>query len=131
MPTYDSNLFDPPAPVARVTLRDPTSANTVSDIVMLIDSGADVTLVPQNSIDELRSVFDSQGSYELQGFDGHRSVLQSVQLELIFLRKAFKGRFLIINSEVGILGRDILNHVSFLLDGPSLSWKEAPTTSRP
>jgi hypothetical protein len=91
MPTYDSNLFNPPAPVARVTLRDPGSGNTASDVLMLIDSGADITLVPQISIDELNSNFDPQESYELKGFDGHRSVAQSVQLDLVFLRKTFRG----------------------------------------
>ncbi len=104
MPTFDSNLFNPSAPVARVTLRDPGNGNTASDVVMLIDSGADITLVPQTSIDELKSNFDPQESYELMGFDGQRSVAQSVQLDLVFLRKTFRGRFLIINSEAGILG---------------------------
>jgi hypothetical protein len=96
---------------------------------MLIDTGADVTLVPQASIDELKSGFDPQESYELEGFDGRRSFAQSVRLELVFLRRTFKGRFLIINSEVGILGRDVLNHIVVALDGPRLSWQEQKATS--
>jgi hypothetical protein len=28
------------------------------------------------------------------------------------------------NSENGILGRDVLNHVAVLLDGPRLRWQE-------
>lgn len=129
MPRYDSNLFNPPAPVARVTLRDPGNGNTARDILMLIDSGADITLIPQTSVDELKSDFGPQESYELKGFDGQRSVAQSVQLDLVFLRRTFRWRFLIINSEAGILGRDVLNHLAFLLDGPRLSWKEQPTAS--
>lgn len=129
MPTYESNLFNPPAPVARVTLRDPANGNTASDVLMLIDSGADITLVPQTSIDELKSNFDTQESYELKGFDGQRSVAQSMQLDLVFLRRTFRGRYLIINSEAGILGRDVLNYVAFLLDGPHLSWREQSTAS--
>jgi Retroviral aspartyl protease len=127
MPTYDSDLFNPPAPVARVTLRDPGNSNIATNVVMLIDSGADITLVPQTSIDELDSSVDPQDSYELKGFDGQRSVAQSVQLDLVFLRRTFRGRFLIINSDAGILGRDVLNHVAFLLDGPQLSWREQST----
>lgn len=129
MPTYDSNLFNPPAPVARVTLRDPGNGNTTSDVLMLIDSGADITLVPQTSIDELKSDFDPHESYELRGFDGQSSVAQSVQLDLVFLRRTFRGRFLIINSEAGILGRDVLNLLAVVLDGPRLSWQEQQTTS--
>jgi hypothetical protein len=129
MPSYDSDLFNPPAPAARVTLRDSGNGNTANDVLMLIDSGADITLVPQTSIYELKSDFDPRESYELKGFDGQMSVAQSVQLELVFLRKTFRGRFLIINSETGILGRDILNHVAILLDGLHLSWKEQPSNS--
>jgi hypothetical protein len=65
----------------------------------------------------------------LKGFDGQRGVAQSVQLDLVFLKRTFRGRFLIINSEAGILGRDVLNYVAFLLGGPHLSWSEQPTTS--
>ena len=129
MPTYDSNLFNPPAPVARVTLRDPVNGNTTNDVIMLIDSGADITLVPQTSIDELKSDFDPHETYELRGFDDQSSVAQSVQLDLVFLRRRFRGRFLIINSETGILGRDVLNHLAVVLDGPRLSWQEQQTTS--
>ena len=129
MQTYDSSLFNPPAPVASVILRDPSTGNTASDVRMLIDTGADITLVPQTSIDELKSDLEPGESYELKGFDGQRSVAQSVQLDLVFLRRTFRGRFLIINSEAGILGRDVLNHVAIALDGPRLSWQEQQATS--
>ena len=51
MPVYDDSRFDPPAPVARVSLRNPESLETVSDITMVIDTGADMTLFqrPQSS----------------------------------------------------------------------------------
>jgi hypothetical protein len=91
---------------------------------MLIDSGADITLVPETSIDILDSKFDPDESYELRAFDGKRSVAHSVQLELMFLRRTVRGRFLIIDSETGILGRDVLNHFAIVLDGPSINWRE-------
>ena len=50
MPAYDDSL-SPPAPVARVSLRHPGSSLTVTDVLMLIDSGADVTLIPKSSFD--------------------------------------------------------------------------------
>jgi hypothetical protein len=46
MPGYDASGFDPPAPVARVVLRNPHSGATVSDVLLLLDTGADVTLLP-------------------------------------------------------------------------------------
>ena len=41
MPVYDSSQFDPPAPLAQVTLRNLGSSAIRSDVPMLVDSGAD------------------------------------------------------------------------------------------
>ena len=124
MPAYDSNLFDPPAPVAVVDLRDPGSGNTVRDVPMLIDSGSDVSLIPQRSIDELELDIDPNAGYELLGFDGHSSLAQAVTLDVIFAKKIIRGKYVVVNSGMGILGRDVINHLAILLDGPRLSWKE-------
>lgn len=122
MPTYDSTQFDPPAPLARVSLRTLSNGNIVTDVPMLIDSGADLTLIPARFIEDLRLEVDQTENYELEGFDGNRSMAESVQLELVFLRRSFRGRFLLVNSQSGILGRNVLNHFAILLDGPGLSW---------
>jgi Retroviral aspartyl protease len=124
MPAYDMNLFDPPAPLAKVTLRNQSSGATLPDVTMLIDSGADVTLIPRVKLSQLGVSVDPNQGYELMGFDGNLSVAQVVELDLVFLRRIFRGRFLIIDQEAGILGRDILNHLSLLLDGPTLIWNE-------
>lgn len=53
MPAYNSNSFSPPAPVALVTLRDPDSGAAQADVPMLLDTGADVSLIPQAVIGSL------------------------------------------------------------------------------
>jgi hypothetical protein len=40
MPTYDANLFDPPAPLAQVILRNPQNSNSLSDVPMLLGANA-------------------------------------------------------------------------------------------
>jgi hypothetical protein len=97
---------------------------------MLIDSGADITLIPEASLDELKSTLNPGESYQVEAFDGQPSVVQSLRLDLVFLGKTFTGRYLIVNSEAGILGRDILNLLALVLDGPRLSWTEQSTGSR-
>jgi hypothetical protein len=62
--------------------------------------------------------------YELMGFDGSKSFAPVAVLDLIFLKRVFHGRYLLIEEERGILGRDVLNHVALLLDGPRLQWSE-------
>jgi hypothetical protein len=124
MPAYDEILFKPAAPMALVTLRDRNNGSTLPDVPMLIDTGADVTLLPLASVGQLGALIDFSAEYELVGFDGGRSIAQSVKLDLLFLRRAFKGRYLLIEQEWGILGRDVLNHVVLSLDGRQQRWEE-------
>ena len=89
---------------------------------MLIDTGADVTLVPVPAVSTLGLQFDVDTAYELAGFDGSRSVASATNLDLVLSGKVFRGRYLGIDQGWGIMGRDILNHLSLTLDGPGLTW---------
>jgi predicted aspartyl protease len=124
MPSYDASDFDPPAPVARVVLRHPHSGATLADVPLLLDTGADVTLLPRTAVERLGVPLLPDQRYELMSFDGSRGFAPVVILDLLFLQRAFRGRYLLIEAERGILGRDILNHVTLLLDGPRQQWSE-------
>jgi len=124
MPAYDANQFDPPAPVAYVTLRHPATGASISNVVLLMDTGADVTLLPRNIVEQLGVVPVENKFYEVEGFDGGTKLAEVVKLELVFLKRKFKGQFLLIDQPTGILGRNILNTVTLLLDGPGGSWEE-------
>ncbi|MFP4435875.1 MAG: retropepsin-like aspartic protease [Chloroflexaceae bacterium] len=124
MPAYDATWFDPPAPVAKVTLRNPERDIFQSDVSMLIDTGADITLVPQAIVSQLGVVPIPGKQYEVVGFGGSPGVASVVRVELIFCRRTFRGQFLLVEQEWGILGRNVLNAVSLLLHGPSLTWED-------
>ncbi len=121
MPGYDADLFTPPAPVARVTLRGSDRSEMVADVPMLLDTGADVTMVPRAAAEKL-TLRDSDESFKLVGFDGSSSQATAVDLELVFSGRSFHGRFLLIDQEWGILGRNVLNRIPILYDGPRLIW---------
>jgi Aspartyl protease len=122
MPAYDSILFAPPASIARVTLRHPDSGVLRNDVPMLLDTGADVTLLPQNTVIELGVTAQTDKQYELINFEGHSSLASVVRLEIVFLGLTFRGQFLLIQQDWGIIGRYILNAVSLLFDGSHLTW---------
>jgi len=124
MPDYDARDFAPPAPVASVTLRAQDGRATVSDVRMLIDSGADMSLIPESLIGQLGLDTADEPTYELMAFDGTKSVARSVQCELAFLGRAYRGRYLVVADSIGILGRDVLNQVCLVLDGPRGTWGE-------
>ena len=123
MQRYDALHYDPPAPIAQVTLRAANGA-TAGDVILLLDTGADATLLPRAAIARLGMTPDPSLAYELVGFDGSRSTTHAVDLDMIFLGKAFRGRYLLIDEERGILGRDILASVILLLNGPAQEWSQ-------
>ena len=125
MPTYDASHFDPPAPVGSGDApRTRTVERWSPTCQLLLDTGADVTLLPRMAVERLGVPLLANEQYELMGFDGSRSFAPVVMLDMLFLRRAFRGRYLLTEEERGILGRDILNHVMVLLDGPRQQWSE-------
>jgi hypothetical protein len=123
MPRYDALRYDPAAPVAQVTLRHPTTGASAG-VLLLLDTGADITLLPRAAVERLGIRPQAGLQYELVGFDGNRSTAPAVELDMIFLQKAFRGRYLLIDEERGILGRDVLAGVVLLLNGPAQEWSE-------
>ena len=73
MPTYDAVRFSPPAPVATIELRETATGKISGNVPMLLDTGADVTLLPREFVNRLQIPLDPSQVYELMGFDGTRS----------------------------------------------------------
>jgi hypothetical protein len=124
MQVYDAKQYDPPAPVAYVTLRHPATNASIFDVPMLLDTGADVTLLPRERIEQLGVSNVENKIYEVEGFDGGIKLVEAVEMEMVFLGRKFKGKFLVIDQPMGILGRNVLNAVALLLDGPRGIWDE-------
>ncbi|MEN6452466.1 MAG: retroviral-like aspartic protease family protein [Thermoguttaceae bacterium] len=120
MPEYDSR-FDPPAPVAAINVRTVDRRKRVSNVSMFIDSGADVTVLPASVVSQLG--LPNHGNREVTAFDGSESVAASVECEVLFLGQVYRGVYLVVDDQYGLLGRDVLNRVSLLLDGPRLTWE--------
>lgn len=123
MPPYDDRLFAPPAPVLNARLRNPQSGIIIPDVSLLIDTGADVTLLPLGAV-SAAGIEQTGGSYELLAFDGRSSPVRAVRAELLMLGRTFRGQFLVIDQTIGILGRNILNALALVLDGPHQTWSE-------
>jgi hypothetical protein len=117
MTPYDDGRFDPPAPVALVTVKSDALGVEVHGVPMLLDTGADVALLPRSHVQSL--VSPDAARYQLEAFDGTRSTTSAVTAEVRFLGKSFRGQFLLVDGWHGILGRNVLNNVSNVLDGPS------------
>lgn len=111
--------FQPPAPVIRVLVVGPAGSH--ADVPLVIDSGADVSVVPLGAASAVGAPI-TRSTTAIQFLAGEEIVLDQADLAVEFLRYRFRGAFLVVDSTYGIVGRNILNALRLTLDGPELEW---------
>ena len=119
MPAYDTVDFDPPAPVARARIASSTLA--AADVPMLLDTGADVSVVPRFIADQIDAAARASG-IRLKMYDGTQVDADVADLTLQLGTYRIRGTFVVADAEHGVLGRNILNLILLTFDGPSLRW---------
>jgi len=116
---YDSEEFEPAIPVAEVSLLFHGTAEVATRVLAIVDSGADVTLLPIESLQAARARY--YRSWQLRGVTGHSISVDmyavTVQLgpHIIHGIKAVAGD----RTNEAILGRDVLNQLDLRLIGPA------------
>lgn len=123
MTKYDES-FEPPAPTAEIIIKNSENGRKISNIPMLLDTGADVSLLPLTKLQELGIKPLENEFYQLQGFQGGEFTAEVFYLQVVFCRKQFSGKYCATDDEIGILGRDVLNQTSLLFNGLNLTWQE-------
>ncbi len=128
MTPYDEQHYQPPAPVALLTLRTLDGRDlSISKVLALVDTGADVTLLPRWAVEQLGLVPQTDDGIQLAWFDGTVRSAESVELEALFHGGRFQGRYAVIDQPHGIVGRNLLNHFRLLFDGPAKTWQRVTT----
>ena len=112
---YDEDV-DPPAPVIPVRISRPIGEDAVL-LPMLVDTGADCTLVPARVVRRLG--LPQVDAITVIGVGGarRRSTMHAATLALG--ERRFVARVVAFPDEA-VLGRDVLNQTVVTLDGPSL-----------
>jgi predicted aspartyl protease len=111
---YDRERFDPPAPVVPLVLASPSDAERVA-IPALLDSGADVTLVPPNVARELR--LPRVDRLEIRGI-GSRVHMADVCAAVVRIGRFRTLARVVLFGDEALVGRDLLNRLLLRLDGP-------------
>lgn len=116
--------YQPPAPVASLTLRTLDGRDlTISNVLALIDTGADVTLLRRWAVEQLGLTPLADGGVRLAWFNGTTRAAETVELEASLFGGRFQGRYALVDQPHGIVGRNLLNHFRPLFDGPANTWQ--------
>jgi Aspartyl protease len=119
--SYDLGL-DPPAPIAEVTVSDPTKAAAHEPPAGKLDTGADITVIPTWLVTRLG--LRPRGRAWTRSFDG------SFSPRLVYYpRLSVEGydlpavRCVATDRRDVLLGRNVLNRFVIVLNGPELRFE--------
>jgi predicted aspartyl protease len=110
----------PPAPFVHVTVRPPHEGSAGVVVPAQIDTAADLSVIPGRLVEELQLV--PLDSVSALGFGGHLVTLPTFLVEMQ-VRELDPVTVKVLASHdepYGLLGRDVLNRFTILLDGPNL-----------
>ena len=110
--------FDPPAPFVTIQVSPINQSEHTLTVECLIDTGADLSLIPQSLAVELNLA--PEDAILVEGFDGERQELQLFAVDIVVEDIHLNGlEVAAYPTSHAILGRDTLNRFQLLLDGPA------------
>ena len=113
-----SRNYHPPAPVVEVTLVSAAENLRVGPLPGFVDTGADGTLVPTPYLDEIHAPTTAEVAIRSQWGERRRVLLYLADVQIAGV--TLPG-IEVVGDEVSdeiVLGRDVLNRLRVLLDGP-------------
>src|SRR5262245_36700417 len=110
----------PPAPFIYVAVIAPGQTTRADRVPMLIDSGADLSVIPQRLIAELNLI-----KFSNVGVGGFRESLEPGDTFLVGLQihdwEIEAVEVIAGDDSYGLPGRDVINQFLIILDGPNLA----------
>ncbi len=116
---YDQINYDPAAPVVEISITNPHIPGLSQNLVALVDSGADGTMLPITALESIKAKFLE--TRRMRGITGHAIKVDSYLITIQI------GPFSIFGIEAialeqdseAIIGRETINQLKVTLDGLS------------
>lgn len=116
--TPHNRSYRPPFPALKIMLRSPGDGQSSGDILALLDTGADITSVPIRYLERIQA--PEVDEVRLRSHWGHAVNVITYLVDIVIdnaTLPAIEVASDTMNSEI-VLGRDVLNHLILLIDGP-------------
>jgi predicted aspartyl protease len=125
MKTFYSDSFNPPAPAVSVQVSSSEDIAHSPTLLALVDTGSDTTLIPETLADQLRLA--PAGEVDVQAYEGTPKTVTFYDVILRVSNLRLVGLSVVtFSADYVLLGRDVLNHLCLLLDGPALALEILP-----
>ncbi|HRQ41374.1 MAG TPA: retroviral-like aspartic protease family protein [Chloroflexota bacterium] len=122
-----STEFDPPAAVIQIQVAGVVHSRPRVTISAILDTGADLTAVPETLVDRL-NLFPT-GRMVVEDVNGQTTVAETYMIKLKIADKTIsEHKVLLTGLDFGIIGRDLLNTFYLLLNGPEGTFELAETS---
>ena len=115
---YNQSI-DPPAPFISIVVAHPLRSTSEQQVMAKIDSGADITALPMNVVQQLN--LPTNHFLEIAGYDNQVVSLPVYDTRLTLAHIRVRLETVAISENHAILGRDVLNLLRLMLDGPALT----------
>lgn len=124
-----STEFDPPAAVIDIQVAGVVHPRPRVTVSAILDTGADMTAVPETLVDRL-DLFPT-GRMVVEDVNGQTTIAHTYMVRLRVANKTIsEHKVLLTGLDFGIIGRDLLNTLYLLLNGPEGTFEIAETSPR-
>ncbi|MCZ7572723.1 MAG: retroviral-like aspartic protease family protein [Ardenticatenaceae bacterium] len=120
MSTYDTT-YDPPAPVLDVTVTSVVNRRRRRSLRALLDTGSDITAIPHSLMERLQLY--PIGRLQLEDVEATTRMVLTYAVQLTIGDLSIPRLEVILTGlDFAVIGRDVLNRLYLLLNGPELDF---------
>lgn len=116
---YNAKDYFPAMPMAAISVSGIEADDPLEEIVALVDSGADATMIPVDILQRVGALYHEPRI--MRGVTGHRLTVDIylVHVQIGPYRIAGIEAIGMLNTTEAIIGRDVLNQLELTLHGPA------------